>query len=257
MSADNKVAIVTGSARGIGAACMREFAGHGYSVIGLDVLAEGEQVAQEIKKAGGDALFLPCDVADEKRVAECVGLIGEKYGRIDVLVNNAGVVLVKPFDQITWDEFQRTTNINLGGHFLLCKYVLPYMKRQMGGSIVNMGSVSGHVGQTDHVMYGATKGAIIAMTRALAWELAPYNIRVNSISPGSVDTPMLRGDIELESRRTSLPFESIKHAREGEQAFRRWADPSEIARPIYFLASEAASFVTGADWLVDCGWVAK
>ena len=127
-------------------------------------------------------------------------------GHIDVLVNNAGVVLVKPFDQITWDEFRRTTEVNLGGHFLLCKYVLPYMKKQKSGVIVNMGSVSGHVGQTDHVMYGATKGAIIAMTRALAWELAPYNIRVNSISPGSVDTPMLRGDIDLESKRTGHPI---------------------------------------------------
>ena len=257
MNADKKVAVVTGSARGIGAATLQEFASHGYAVIGLDVLAEGEQVAHKINQNGGECMFLQCDVSDELRVAECIRMIGEKYGQIDVLVNNAGVVLVKPFDQITWEEFRRTTDINLGGHFLLCKYVLPYMKAQRSGAIVNMGSVSGHVGQMDHVMYGATKGAIIAMTRALAWELAPYNIRVNSISPGSVDTPMLRGDIELESRRTGTPFEAVKREREAEQAFKRWADPAEIAKPIYFLASEGASFVTGSDWLVDCGWVAK
>jgi NAD(P)-dependent dehydrogenase (short-subunit alcohol dehydrogenase family) len=131
------------------------------------------------------------------------------------------------------------------------------MKKQRSGVIVNMGSVSGHVGQMDHVMYGATKGAIIAMTRALAWELAPFNIRVNSISPGSVDTPMLRGDIDLESKRTGVPFEVVKKEREAEQAFKRWADPMEIAEPIYFLANDGASFVTGSDWLVDCGWVAK
>ncbi len=257
MATEKKVAVITGSARGIGAACLREFASHGFIVIGLDVLPEGKQICQDITLSGGEALFLQCDVSDEPRVAECINMVGEKYGRIDVLVNNAGLVLVKPFDQITWDEFQRTMDINLGGHFLLCKYVLPYMKKQMSGAIVNMGSVSGHVGQTDHVMYGATKGAIIAMTRALAWELAPYNIRVNSISPGSVDTPMLRGDIALESDTTGMPFEAVKQAREAEQAFKRWADPVEIARPIYFLASEEASFVTGADWLVDCGWVAK
>jgi NAD(P)-dependent dehydrogenase (short-subunit alcohol dehydrogenase family) len=257
MSTNKKVAIITGSARGIGAATLREFAAHRYAVIGLDVLPEGEAVAGEINQSGGDCLFMQCDVSDEGRVAECIQTAGHKFGRIDVLVNNAGVVLVKPFDQITWQEFQHTTNVNLGGHFLLCKYVLPYMKKQMSGVIINMGSVSGHVGQTDHVMYGATKGAIIAMTRALAWELAPYNIRVNSISPGSVDTPMLRGDIELESRRTGIPFEAVKQEREAEQAFKRWADPAEIAKPIYFLSSEAASFVTGADWLVDCGWVAK
>ena len=257
MSQDKKVAIVTGSARGIGAATLKEFAAHGYAVVGLDVLGEGEKVAQEINLAGGECTFMQCDVSNEARVAECIGEVGEKHGRIDVLVNNAGVVLVKPFDLITWDEFRRTTEVNLGGHFLLCKYVLPFMKRQKSGVIINMGSVSGHVGQTDHVMYGATKGAIIAMTRALAWELAPYNIRVNSISPGSVDTPMLRGDLELESKRTGVPFEAVKHEREAEQAFKRWAEPSEIAKPIYFLASDEASFVTGADWLVDCGWVAK
>jgi NAD(P)-dependent dehydrogenase (short-subunit alcohol dehydrogenase family) len=257
MRTARKVAIVTGSARGIGAATLREFASHDYAVIGLDVLPEGEKVAQEINLVGGESLFMQCDVSDELNVAGCVRRVGEKYGHIDVLVNNAGVVLVKPFDQITWEEFRHTTYVNLGGHFLLCKHVLPFMKAQHSGVIINMGSVSGHVGQTDHVMYGATKGAIIAMTRALAWELAPYNIRVNSISPGSVDTLMLRGDIELESRRTGKPFEVVKQEREAEQAFKRWADPAEIAKPIYFLASEAASFVTGADWLVDCGWVAK
>jgi NAD(P)-dependent dehydrogenase (short-subunit alcohol dehydrogenase family) len=254
---DKKVVIITGAARGIGAACMQIFAKHDYAVIGLDILPDGQKVVKEIQKAGGEALFLLCDVADENQVANCVKQVGDKYGRVDGLVNNAGIVLVKPFDQITWEEFRHTTDVNLGGHFLLCKYVLPYMKKQKSGVIVNMGSVSGHVGQTEHVMYGATKGAIIAMTRALAWELAPYNIRVNSISPGSVDTPMLRGDIELESRRTGIPFEQVKREREGEQAMRRWADPSEIAEPIYFLASDGASFVTGADWLVDCGWVAK
>jgi NAD(P)-dependent dehydrogenase (short-subunit alcohol dehydrogenase family) len=148
-------------------------------------------------------------------------------------------------------------NVNLGGTFLLCKHVLPIMKQQRGGSIVNMGSVSGHVGQTDHVLYGATKGAIIALCRALAWEVAPYRIRVNSISPGSVDTPMLRGDIDTESRRTGLPFEQVKIKREAEQALGRWADPSEIAEAIYFMASSAASFITGTDLLVDSGWVAK
>jgi NAD(P)-dependent dehydrogenase (short-subunit alcohol dehydrogenase family) len=252
-----EVVIVTGSARGIGAAVAKVFAKNDFAVIGLDMLSEGRGVIDEINNKGGDSIFIKCDVSNEEQVAGCVQEGTNKYGRVDVLVNNAGVVLVKPFDQITWEEFQRTMNVNLGGHFLLCKYVLPFMKNQKSGVIINMGSVSGHVGQTDHVMYGATKGAIIAMTRALAWELAPYNIRVNSISPGSVDTPMLRGDINLEANRLGIPFEKVKMDREAEQAFKRWADPMEIAEPIYFLASEGASFVTGSDWLVDCGWVAK
>lgn len=252
-----KVAVVTGGARGIGAATVKEFANHGYAVISLDTLPEGKNVSDEVNQQGGECTFLACDVSEEKQVAAAFKTIGEKYGRVDVLANIAGIVLVKPFDTITWDEYSRTVDVNLGGTFLFCKYALPFMKKQKSGSIVNMASVSGHVGQMDHVMYGATKGAILAMTRALAWELAAWNIRVNSISPGSVDTPMLRGDIKLESDRTGVPFEEVKKDREAEQAFKRWADPSEIAAPIYFLASDEASFITGTDLLVDCGWVAK
>ena len=179
------------------------------------------------------------------------------YGRIDALINNAGTVVVKPLEEIDWADFRRVVDVNLGGIFLFCKHVLPIMKRQAGGAIVNMGSVSGHVGQIDHTIYGATKGAIIAFTRAVAWEVARHGIRVNSISPGSVDTPMLRSDIELESKRTGIPYDRVKEEREAEQAFNRWADPREIAEAIYFLASDKASFITGADLLVDCGWVAK
>lgn len=256
-----KVAVVSGGARGIGAATVRTFARHGYAVAALDVLAEeGRRLAADVAAeahGAGECLFFECDVAHEAAVAACVREVGVRYGRIDALLNVAGVVLVKPFEEITWEEYRRTVDVNVGGTFLLCKHVLPVMKRQREGVIVNMASVSGHVGQTDHVMYGATKGAIIALTRALAWEVAPYNVRVVSISPGSVDTPMLRGDIELEAGRTGLPFEAVKREREGEQAFRRWADPAEIAEPIYFLASDAASFITGSDLLVDCGWVAR
>jgi NAD(P)-dependent dehydrogenase (short-subunit alcohol dehydrogenase family) len=241
MSTDKKVAIITGSARGIGAATLKVFARHGYAVAGLDILPEGEKVAFQINQEGGECTFFTCDVSDEARVAECVGSIAEKYGHMNVLVNNAGVVLVKPFDQITWDEFCRTTQVNLGGHFLMCKYVLPYMKRQKSGVIINMGSVSGHVGQTDHAMYGATKGAIIAMTRALAWELAPYNIRVNSISPGSVDTPMLRSDIELESR----PLNAGQTRRRSLSPFSSW--------PVKGLPSSRVP--TG--WWIAAGWPSK
>jgi NAD(P)-dependent dehydrogenase (short-subunit alcohol dehydrogenase family) len=120
-----------------------------------------------------------------------------------------------------------------------------------------MASVSGHVGQTDHALYGATKGAILSFCRALAWEAAPWGIRVNSVSPGSVDTPMLRGDVESEAERYGRPYEEVKRERESEQALGRWADPREIAEAILFLASAQSSFVTGTDVLVDAGWVAK
>ena len=163
---------------------------------------------------------------------------------------------MKPLVETSWDEFRGVVDVNLGGTFLLCKYVLPIMRGQRGGSIVIMASVSGHVGQINHALYGASKGALLSFTRALAWEVAQDNIRVNSLSPGSVDTPMLRSDVTLESQRTGQSFAQVRRLREGEQAFKRWADPREIAEAVYFLAA-AASFITGSDLLVDCGWVAK
>lgn len=254
----NKVSIITGGARGIGVATSEVFARNGYLAAIVDVLEEeGHSLEKKIESEGGKAEFFKCDVSKEEEVKAVVDSVVGDLGRIDVLINGAGRVLVKPLDLTTWDQFQDLVDVNLGGVFLFCKHVLPVMKEQKGGAIVNMGSVSGHVGQIDHSIYGATKGGIIALTRALAWEVADYNIRINSISPGSVDTPMLRGDIDTESKRTGLPFDEVKRMREGEQAFKRWADPSEIAKAIYFLASDDASFITGTDLLVDCGWVAK
>jgi NAD(P)-dependent dehydrogenase (short-subunit alcohol dehydrogenase family) len=113
------------------------------------------------------------------------------------------------------------------------------------------------VGQTDHALYGATKGAVVSLCRALAWELAPDSIRVNSVSPGSVDTEMLRDDVRIESGRRGVDFDVVKVEREREQALGRWADPAEIAEAVVFLAGDRAGFITGTDLLVDCGWVAK
>ena len=255
--ADKHVAIVTGGANGIGEATARLFAQNNYAVAIIDIVDRGEQVATEIESEGGECLFVKGDVSNESDVKAFVEQVMRVHGRIDVLINNAGTVVVKPLEEIDWTDFRRVVDVNLGGIFLFCKHVLPIMKKQASGAIVNMGSVSAHVGQIDHTIYGATKGAIIAFTRAVAWEVARHGIRVNSISPGSVDTPMLRSDIELESKRTGIPYDRVKREREAEQAFNRWADPGEIAEAIYFLASEKASFITGTDLLVDCGWVAK
>ncbi len=252
-----RVALVTGAARGIGAATARLLVERGYAVTVADVLDEGEALADELSAAGGACRFRHCDVGEEADVAATVAATVEAFGSLDVVVNNAGVVLVKPLDQISWDEYRHVVDTNLGGTFLGCKHALPVMKRQRRGVIVNVASVSGHVGQTDHAVYGATKGAILALTRALAWEVAPYGIRVNSVSPGSVDTPMLRGDIDVESARTGRPVPDLVAEREAEQAFGRWADPAEIAAAIAFLAGDDASFVTGSDLLVDGGWVAR
>jgi len=245
-----KTIIVTGSARGIGAATVGYFVQKGYQVVGLDVDEPEPSAAQRYE-------FHRCDVSDEAAVAGVVSRVVAKYGRIDALANVAGIVLVKPLPEVAWGEYRRLIDINLGGTFLLLKHVLPVMQGQKSGAVVNVGSVSGHVGQIDHSLYGATKAAVIALCRSLAWEMAPHGIRINSVSPGSVDTPMLRGDIEIESRATGLTLDQVKAKRESEQAFGRWADPREIASAVFFLVSDEASFITGADLLVDCGWTAR
>jgi meso-butanediol dehydrogenase/(S,S)-butanediol dehydrogenase/diacetyl reductase len=246
-----KVALVSGAARGIGRATADVLSREGYAVVGFDIAAEEAEAAER------DWELERCDVADEASVRALVEGVVARHERIDVLVNVAGIVLVKPIVETEWTEFQRLAEVNLGGTFLTCKHVVPVMERQGGGVIVNLGSVSGHVGQVDHSLYGATKGAVIALGRALAWELAPLGIRVATVSPGSVDTPMLRSDIALEATRTGASFEEVKALREQEQALGRWADPTEIAEAIAFLAGDRASFITGADLLVDCGWVAR
>jgi NAD(P)-dependent dehydrogenase (short-subunit alcohol dehydrogenase family) len=248
---DRKVVLVTGAARGIGHAVAATFVADGHTVLGLDVLPE------EVPTIGGSFELRACDVADEQQVGAAVGDLVERHGRIDVVASIAGVVVVGPLDTLAWADFRRVVDVNLGGIFLVCKHVLPVMKKQRSGVIVNAGSVSAHVGQIDHTLYGATKAGILALTRALAWEVAPFGIRVVSVSPGSVDTEMLREDCRLESARTGRSFDEIKREREDEQAFRRWASPDEIASVVRFVASDGAAYITGSDVLVDCGWTAK
>lgn len=257
MEKREKVAVVTGAAHGIGQATALKFVREGYAVAMIDISTELSDTEKMIEEMGGEYMSCIGAVQDEEKMTAFINEVNEKYGHIDVLNNNAGIVVVKPIEDTTYAEFEHVATVNIGGTFVLTKAILPIMKKQKFGSIVNLGSISGHVGQTEHAIYGATKGAIIAFTRAIAWEVADYNIRVNSVSPGSVDTPMLRSDIQLESTRTGIPFEEVKRVRETEQAFNRWADPSEIAEAIYFLASEKASFITGTDLLADCGWAAK
>lgn len=254
---ERKVAVITGAASGIGRASAIKFASNGYVTAVMDKNPAVSELEEQLRNDGCECVAFAGDVSKEAEVAHFVGEVETRFGRVDVLNCNAGIVVVKPLEDTSYDEFLHVAEVNIGGTFLFHKYVLPIMKRQKSGAVVNLGSVSGHVGQTEHAIYGATKGAVIAFTRAVAWELAGYNIRVNSVSPGSVDTPMLRGDIRLESDRTGMPFEEVKKLREAEQAFNRWAAPEEIAEAIYFLASDAASFITGSDLLVDCGWVAK
>jgi NAD(P)-dependent dehydrogenase (short-subunit alcohol dehydrogenase family) len=250
-----KVAIITGAASGIGRATAILFAQEGAKVVVIDINdTGGSETVHIIKRGKKQALFVHADVSKESDVKTMVKTVKEAHGKIDILVNNAGIVLVKPIVETTEQDFEKVVNINYKSVFLCTKHVLPYMKK--GGTIVNVASISGHVGQINHAVYGGTKGAIIALTRALAWELAPLGIRVNSISPGSVETPMLLGDVEIEAKRLGVSMEKIRKERSNIGALRRWAKPEEIAEAILYLASNKSSYVTGTDLLVDAGWAA-
>jgi len=219
-----KAAIITGAASGIGRAAAILFAREGAKVVTVDINDSGSMETMKIIQGQKEeALLLHANVSRASDVEDMVQKVVAHFGGIDVLVNNAGIVLVKPLTETTEEDFERVVNANYKSVFLCTKYVVPHMKR--GGSIVNIASISGHVGQIDHAIYGGTKGAIISLTRALAWELASLGIRVNSISPGSVETSMLLGDVEIEAKRRGVSIDVIRKERSDIGALRRWASP--------------------------------
>lgn len=256
MAFKGKVAIVTGASGGIGEAATIELAKHGCTVAICDRREEElKRVFNEVKKYAPESMYKVCDVSKTEQVNETIEAVHEKYGGIDILINNVGVAQGdKPLEKITEEDFYRLIDTNYKSVVMCIKYAGPYMKK--GGSIVNVASNSGHIGEINHSVYAGTKGAIISTTRALAVELAPLGIRVNSISPGSVDTPMRRGTVAAEAKRRGVPVDTVRKETEEKMAMKRWASPEEIAHAIVFLASDEASYTTGTDLLVDGGEVA-
>jgi len=147
--------------------------------------------------------------------------------------------------------------VNLKGTHYTCKYAVPYFKKQKSGSIITLASVAAHIGQVAHANYCSTKAGVLGYTRALALDLAPYNVRVNSVSPGATDTPMLQSDVAKQARDRGLSYEEVKKEFESEGVMGRWATPEEIATGILFLATEESSYITGADLRIDGGWTTQ
>ena len=246
MRLQGKVAIITGGARGQGAAEARMFTREGAKVVFGDILDEdGRKVEAEIAAAGGEAVYVRLDVTDEDAWREAVGTAVSRFGKVDILVNNAGIASWKAGDDATVEDWDRIMEVNAKGVFLGTKAVIPAMRAAGGGSIINISSISGMVGQTNiHPGYNASKGAVRILTKSTAVQHAAEGIRCNSIHPGPVKTPMTeRGWSDPEwlqamQRRTPLG---------------RYADPDEIAYGVLFLASDESSFMTGSEMVIDGG----
>jgi cyclopentanol dehydrogenase len=242
------VAIITGAASGMGRAHARLLADEGARVVVTDLdETKGLETVAAIERAGGLARFVHHNIAEEADWKAVIREAVNAYGKVDVLVNNAGTYAYGPTEDLSVEEFDRVQHVNVRGTFLGCRSVIPLMKAAGQGVIVNVSSTFGLVGRAGFTAYCASKGAVRLMSKALAAELAPFGIRVSSLHPGTVATAMTE------------PFLTDPAAVEtllGPQAIRRVADPAEVANALLFLVSEDATYVTGAEIVVDGGYVA-
>jgi NAD(P)-dependent dehydrogenase (short-subunit alcohol dehydrogenase family) len=262
---NDKVALVTGAAKGIGAACARVLAAHGARVVVADVdEREGRAVAAGIDKSGGVAEFMALDVTQEARWQQVIAATVQRHGRLDALVNNAGIALVKTVLETTLADWRRVHAVNLDGVFLGTKYAVDVMrpggKSGRGGSIINLSSVGGMIGAEGLSAYCSTKGAVRLFTKSVAIECgrAGYGIRVNSVHPGNTDTPMFRQELqEMKDKGVVASVEEAMKFYMDMQVLPDIGQPEDVAAVVLFLASDASRFVTGAEFVVDGGLTAQ
>lgn len=241
----DKVVLITGSSRGIGKAIALKFAEKGAKVIVnyVNSKKEAEEVVKKIEEIGSEAITIKCDVSKEDEVKKMVKESVDKFGKIDVLVNNAGIIFDVPFENKTVDQWKRTLDVNLIGTFLCTKYVVEEMSKQKSGNIINISSTNGiDTYDSESIDYDASKAGVNIFTKCMAKELAP-NIRVNCIAPGWVDT-----DINKD-----LPKDYVEEEKK-RICLKRFGKPEEIAKVALFLASDESSFMTGSIVVVDGGY---
>lgn len=242
-----KVVVVTGAAQGIGAGYARNLAGEGCAVVATDVNEKGGQsLVDDIQAGGGKALFQRLDVADDASCQELAGILADQFGRVDGLVNNAAIfssIQMKPFWEITTEEWDRLMAVNLRGPWQVTKALLPLLKASGAASVVNVASDAVLLGRPGYLHYVASKGGVAGMTNSMARELGPFGIRVNSISPGPVYTEVERGTVTEEQKQAML----------GAQALKRHASPDDMIGVVAFLLSASSGWVTGQSLSVNGG----
>ena len=249
MKLQGKVVIITGGARGLGKAYALHLAKEGARIVAADIV-DGVEVAEEIKKKGGDAIAVITDVSKEESVETMARTAVERFGRIDVLINNAALFTAlgkKPFHQITVEEWDRVQAVNVRGTFLCCKAVYPQMKKQGKGKIINISSATFHQGTPYFIHYVTSKGGIVGFTRSLARELGDDNICVNAIAPGLTVSESVQGS-------EMYPETALKVVA-GMRCFKRDETPEDLLGMALFLASDDSDFVTGQTYIVDGGVV--
>lgn len=241
----NKVALVTGAGSGIGAVVARSLAKGGARVVAVDVAGSGQDTADAIVAAGGEARFLQCDIQDSAAVAATVAAAVDQFGSLDIAVNNAGIdPEVAPVAE--WDEatMERVLSINVKGAFLCLKHEVAQMLKQGGGAIVNLASAAGVVGVPNKPAYTASKHAVVGLTKASALQYASQGVRINAVCPGAVDTPMLEGNLIPGSDKAMVG---------GNHPIGRLASPDEIASAVLWLCSDGASYMVGHALVADGG----
>jgi 2-keto-3-deoxy-L-fuconate dehydrogenase len=254
---DKKIALVTGAGSGIGQEIATLFAEQGAFVLVADIRFEAaEAVAMQILAQEGNAEALRLDVTDEKQVKDVFAQAGQKYGRLDILVNNAGIGHVGNVLETSLEDWERVMAVNARGVFLCSKYAVMQMLAQQpqGGVLVNIASVAGMIAVDRRFSYGASKGAVISITRSIAMDFVGQGIRANAICPGTVHTPFVEGFLERNFADSKDEERQRLHAR---QPVGRMGRPDEIAHAALYLASDEASFVTGSALVIDGGWTAR
>lgn len=244
---DGHVVIVTGGGQGIGRAFARNFSLAGAVSIVADLnMDKARAVVAEIEATGGKALAIETDVGNADSLHRMAGEVAEKFGRVDTLINNAGIfstLKMRPFEEIPAEEWDRVLEVNISGVFHACRAVAPFMRKAGRGRIINMGSAAVTLGRPNYLHYIASKSALVGMTRSLARELGDYGITVNTIMPGAIATEIPRETVTPEQRERLTALQCI----------RRPGAPEDLVGPAMFLASDAAAFVTGQALTVDGG----